>query len=463
MRARLVIVLLTLTMLSAVRAQQTTTAEPIVRTTIDPARVTVGQAATLRIDVLAPNYMTSPPEIPNFQLRNAVTRQLQSVNINEQQNGTGYAGVRFEFAIYPLEAGSYALAEQKLTVKYAAEPPATREAVVALPRLELQAFIPDAAAALQPFLSASKLTIEQTVQRSSEQLKTGDAVTRIVTVGAEGIPAMMLPPMTFPAIDGLAVYPAQPALQDKTDGRTDALSASRVDSATYMLEKPGNYTLPAIDVRWWNPAESKIETVHLDAVTLQVVPNPAAQAAVASSEGVSRSVESLLDVIAEHWRFGLIALVGLALVARFAPRLAQNIVRRRRQRREAWLRSEPYFFGRLRQAARRDDAKVAYFALLDWLQRFEPSAPSHTVGSLKAMARDPGLDRAISSIERELFASDHGNDVSSPRQLLREVSAARRNLGRRHTVGIGKASLPQELNPTKDQRVSPHGRRMPAR
>ena len=78
--------------------------------------------------MLAPNYMTSPPELPDFQVRNAVTRQLQSVNISEQRDGMSYAGVRFEFAIYPQEPGSYAVSDQKVEVKYAAEPPAVREA-----------------------------------------------------------------------------------------------------------------------------------------------------------------------------------------------------------------------------------------------------------------------------------------------------------------------------------------------
>ena len=105
---------------------------------IDPPRVVVGQKAPLRVEVLAPNYMTSPPELPGFQVRNAVTRQLQSVNRSEERDGTSYAGVQFEYAIYPQEPGSYAVADQKVTVRYAAEPPASREAVVALPRHRLR-------------------------------------------------------------------------------------------------------------------------------------------------------------------------------------------------------------------------------------------------------------------------------------------------------------------------------------
>ena len=212
----------------------------------------VGQSAVLRVEVLAPNYMTSPPDLPAFQVRNAVTRQLQSVNTNDERNGTSYAGVIMEFAVYPQEPGSYAIPEQKLTVKYAAEPPATREAVLTVPRTSFEAFIPDAASALNPFVAASSLSAEQAVQRSSDELKTGDAVTRTVTIKAEGLPAMLLPPQSFAAIDGFALYPAQPSLEDHVDGRTDAMTSTRIDSATYMLQRPGNYVLPAIDIAWWN-------------------------------------------------------------------------------------------------------------------------------------------------------------------------------------------------------------------
>ncbi len=105
-------------------AQQAAAPEPIVEVKVDPARVVVGQHATLKILVLAPNYMTSPPALPDFQVRNAVTRQLQSVNTNDQRDGVSYAGVQFEYAISPQEPGSYAIAGQSVQIKYAAEPPA---------------------------------------------------------------------------------------------------------------------------------------------------------------------------------------------------------------------------------------------------------------------------------------------------------------------------------------------------
>ncbi len=463
MSLRLAIVVLALMPLAA-QAQQNAEPEPIVRSTIDPPRVMVGQPATLRLEVLAPNYMTSPPELPGFQLRNAATRQLQSVNINEQANGNEYAGVRFQFAIYPLEAGSYAIPDQKLTIKYAAEPPATREAVLPLPRIVFEAFIPDAATGLHPFLAASSLTIDQAIQRSSEQLKVGDAVTRIVTIKAEGTPAMLLPPTVFSAIDGLAVYPAQPSLQDKTTGRSDEMSASRVDSATYMLEQPGDYVLPAIDVRWWNASESKIESAHLDAVTLEVAANPAAQGTAGVSGDITRrSLDSLFNFVADRWLLSLITVAVLAFLARFAPRLARIVVLRYRQHREAWLRSETCFFDRLRHVVRRGDARATYFAMLDWLQRFKPAAPLHTVESFKTAARDPALDQEIDALQAKLFAPRREAADWSPRRLLQGVSAARRKLHRQSVQSERMHALPQQLNPVRNPAPSRQQWRTPAR
>lgn len=379
MRAWLVVVILMLSASCEALAEQASAPEPVLRVTLDPPRVVVGQRTTLRVEVLAPNYMTAPPELPGFQIRNAVTRPLQSVNINEQQDGTTYAGVRFEFAIYPQEPGTYAVADQNVRIRYAAEPPATREIEMPLPRVSFEAFIPGAASGLRPFLAATGLTIEQTVQRSSDQLRSGDAVTRTVVLKADDVPALLLPPQKFAAVDGLALYPAQPSLEDKTTGRTDTLSSTRVDSATYMLQKPGNYSLPAIDVRWWNLGSGKIETAHLDAVALDVAAGPGAAAAAPRTGSVGQVVGFILD----HWLLAVLAAIVLAIAAWTSPRVARTIAADYRRRRQEYLRSEAWSFRQWRRAVHGGDAKASYFALLGWLQRFEPLAPEHSLDAFE--------------------------------------------------------------------------------
>ena len=441
-------------------AQQASFPEPILKVTIDPMRVVVGQRTTLQIDVLAPNYMTSPPELPGFQVRNAVTRPLQNVNLSEERNGTSYAGVRFEFAIYPQEVGSYAIADQKLKVKYAAEPPAVREEMLSLPRQSFEAYIPDAAAGLNPFLAASRLTIEQSVQRSSEQLKVGDSVTRSVTVHAEETPAMLLPPVAFPAVDGLAVYPAQPALQDKTEGRTDALTATRTDSATYILQRPGDYALPPIDVRWWNAKEGRTETAHLDPLTIKVAGNPAIEAAKEGAPAGRSIWGAFANSVLDHWIGAILGLAGMIVLAWIVPRLAHAAAARYRLRHAAYVQSEQFAFDKLRSSARSGNARVCYFALLDWLQRF---GQVRTVDALTTAARDPVLEREITSLETQLFASQQAGAEWSPRKFMRHVSSARRALRKIPARREAQAALPSWLNPDGERAQPRYHWRRPAR
>ena len=464
MKAWLAIAVVMLIAICNAQAEQTVAPEPVLRVTLDPPRVVVGQKTTLRIDVLAPNYMTAPPELPDFQIRNAVTRPLQNVNLSEQRDGTTYAGVRFEFAIYPQEPGGYAVADQQVRIRYAADPPTALEIEMLLPRISFEGFIPDAAAGLHPFLAANKLTIEQEVQRSSEHLKTGDAVTRTVILKADGAPAMLLPPQKFADIEGLALYPAQPSLEDKTEGRTDTLSSTRVDSAIYMLQRPGDYSLPAIDVRWWNLDSGKIETAHLDAIALQVAANPAQPGGSTIDVGSSRSIPTVLfDFVADHWLLTLLALAALAGLMWLTPRAARAMTGRYHQRRQAYLQSEAWSFEQFRNAARHRGAKAAYFALLGWLQRFEPLAPDHSLETLKTAAGDNALDQELGAIERQLFAPDRGTANWSGAQLLRRVSAARRTLQRRTARAVSAHSLPQQLNPVSGTVAPDQRHRLPAR
>ncbi|MBR0819878.1 BatD family protein [Bradyrhizobium liaoningense] len=436
---------------------------PVVQVGIDPPRVVVGQQATLHVTVLAPNYMTAPPEVPSFQLRNVVTRQLQSVNINDSRDGVAYAGVRLEFAIYPMEAGSYAISDQKVHVKYAAEPPATREVDVALPGVSFEAFVPEPASGLEPFVAASHLVAEQSIKRSSDQLKAGDAVTRTVTIRAEGTPAMLLPTQRFAAVKGLALYPTQPTLSDKTEGRTDVLTATRVDAATYMLEQPGEYELPAIDIGWWNAGSNQVEAIHLDAVPLKVAVNPAAE----GGAGIDRTRRDwtwsgIIDMVADHWLFLLLAVPVIAGFAWAAPAAVRRTARAYRRRRQAYLQSEAFAFRRFRRAALRHDARAAYFSLLDWLAHVGGAASKNSLERFKAAAGDTDLGREIGAVENKLFARSHEHDRWSPRRLVRHVSIARRGL-RQHARSHEASPLPRQLNPTGATIAPAHAGRKPAR
>ena len=445
--------------IGAAAAQPTSAPEPIVRVGIDPPSVTVGQPATLHIDVLAPNYMTKPPVVPDIQFANAVTRASGTVNLSEQRDGVAFAGVRFEFMIFPQEAGAYAIDGRSITLTYAADPPATREATVATPRISFEATVPDAAHGLDPFVAASRLEAKQDVRRSSDALKVGDAVTRTVTIEAEGTPAMLLPPTRFAPVEGATLYPAQPELQDRIDQRSGALSATRVDQATYMLTRPGELTLPAVEIAWWNTARQAVEQARADAVTLTVAANPATP--VAEPQAATRTWRDTLLRLTDRWP--LLAAVAAALIALvwLLPSIIRAISRRAARRRAAYRASEACAYAALRSAARRGDAGETYSALLTWLMKFEPAAPERTIRAFRKAAGDAALDDEIAQIEDHLFA--RRGESASPRRLVKRVAVARRRLLREATYVQPAHALPRDVNPRAANAVAGPARRPVAR
>lgn len=431
---------------AAPAAAQTAAPQPIVRATLTPAQVVVGQPATLVVEVLAPNYMTKPPVMPDFQIRNAITRAGSTLNMSDRQGDVSYAGIHYEFLIYPQEAGTYALSGQTITVTFADDPPKTRQIDVPVPAVNVEALIPDAASSLNPFVSASGLTLQQQIRPSSDPLKAGDAIVRTVTVKAEGAPAMLLPPTNFAPLAGAKIYRSEPQLTDQFDQHADVLSSTRTDSATYMLETAGTVNLPALEIAWWNVKDQKIERARAGSQSFTVAGGPPAGQGPSEHGGLS-AARTIVLFIVEHWFAVLSAIAALAVLIWAGPSVLRDLDRRVRHRRQSYRQSEAFAFEELRRVARQGDARATYRALLLWLSRFEPAAPSGTIKALTAWARDPALSREIAALEHHLFATLRAPDTWSGDALIKAIQSARGKMKHHHPDTSRPHSLPGDINP----------------
>jgi hypothetical protein len=446
-------------------AQDSGAPQPIVRATLKPDSVLVGRPVTLEITVLAPNYLTGPPEFPDIQLNNAVTRPLGSgTNLSEEHQGTTYAGVMHEYAIYPQEPGAYAITGRSVTFTYAIDPPRRSPPVtLPLPDLAFTATIPDAAQGLDPFLASTRLTLRQSVDPQPGDLKVGDSLARTITVEAADLPAMLLPPVRFAAIEGLSVYPDQPQLDDKPGDRGGPSTGTRIDRVTYMLERPGTYELPAVAIAWWNADAQTVETARAETVTFVVRLDPtAAQAATNGAAAGAARGPSLLDAARRWWPFLAAGLVLLGALAWLAPRVVRTVAAWNAARRQRDLASEAHWFHRFRAVTHAGDARQVLGALLAWLDRFPPLAKPATLDALAAASRDPALAAELSNLKAALYAAPGEARASfSARRLRREVGAARQRL-RRARPTSGTRMLPP-LNPERASPPRPGGNRPPAR
>ena len=113
-------------------------------------------------------------------------------------------------------------------------------------------------------IATPKLTVNERFDRKPETLKVGEAFTRTITMTVKDSIAMLLPPLPFEAVEGLGVYPAQPQVTDKAE--RGQYTGTRVESVTYVMEKPGDYHLPQITIHWWDTSRGELKQEVLPAL-----------------------------------------------------------------------------------------------------------------------------------------------------------------------------------------------------
>ncbi|HEY6991044.1 MAG TPA: BatD family protein, partial [Bryobacteraceae bacterium] len=252
---------------------------PLVRASIaTPRPIIVGQAVRVNVTVLAPNYFLGEPEFPQININNAIVVLPGETpqNSSETIGGQTYAGITVTYLIYPQQPGTFKLPTAEIAVKYASDPPKSAEVHLTLPAITFDAMIPPEAADLNYFLPTTALKISQILDKPLKHLQVGDTVTRTIAITASKMRAMLIPPTKFDAPDGIAVYPKEPKVDDIKTDRGEFVEGRRVDTVTYLIRKDGGYTLPPVQVEWWNLDRRRVETATLPAIQFEATPNPAA-------------------------------------------------------------------------------------------------------------------------------------------------------------------------------------------
>jgi len=400
---------------------------PFLRVNIAPANSIVGQPVRVTVDVLVPNFFTGAPEFPQFELNNAIVvlSEGDAEHINATEHGVSYAGIRRKYTIYPEQSGDFTLPPAEIRVRYAVHPPQSAEATLRLPPRSFKATIPVQAQGLDYFLPTTALRLTQKWNTTFKDLKAGDSFERTITVTTVRMQAMFIPPISLDAPDGIRVYTQNPSVEDMKTDRGEFLQGRRVQRATYLIEKQGQYSLPAIELRWWDLAAGKIRSATLAPVNITAAPNPDYVAEIppeATAAAVSTKKTKPWNLY-KRWIYGLLAVsavfsVGLWVVRRYAkPFLA-----RWHSYRKASLDSEAACFRRLSHACRESRGADAYRYLLSWLAK---SGHTTSLDDFLKNSRDPDLNAQISNLTELLF-SDSQERVWSGHRLLAALKRHRK-------------------------------------
>lgn len=418
--------------------------------------VAQGQPVKLVVDALTTNWFTEAPVFPALALPGAIVSPPgdDATNLSEEIQGVKWFGVSRTYIVTPQAGGDIAIPPLELTLQVGqvsglvkVHTPALKLAVKTVPR----------PAGAENAIGTTRLDVTQSIDRDPRSLKEGDAFTRTIEISADGVQAMLLPPTPFAPVSGLAVYPKAPTVQDISRERQGFLGGRRVDAATYVVQRPGRYELPGVDVQWWDIRAGKLRTASVPPLRFAAAANPGYQPAVGipgEPLAAAPARHARLDPLRLAYWAAVLAVLALAAWL-LLPRLIRALGRLRawrRQRRLAYAGSEAAAFARLRRAQQGRDPGELMGSLYAWLDHVALRAPA-VLGRPAALgnAERAAGSTAFSSAAEQLLSSRYGETAGqgdAPAALGKALGEARAALAREPARSGHRAATPlPPLNP----------------
>ncbi len=215
------------------------------------------------------------------ELADAVIERLgEDSNYNTQVNGVNYSVTERKYAIFPQKSGQLTIKPLLLTAEVLT---ASRPGFNAFfnsqmsktKRVESKAITLDVKPVPTSFtgkhwLPAQQLVLKQQWSGDTQQMKVGEPLTRTLTLVAKGATVGQLPELnTTSTNDQLKAYPDQPVLQEQK--KVDGLLAFREEKIALIPSNAGSYTLPALEIPWFNTESQKMELAKIPETTLTAV------------------------------------------------------------------------------------------------------------------------------------------------------------------------------------------------
>jgi hypothetical protein len=359
--------------------------------------------------------------VTELELENAYVKPLGQNSYQRSSGGRRWLVHEIRYAIFPQQSGELKIPEQTFAGRLrrgsgslfdlSNGPRVSRRSEA----LSLQVKPRPANYPAATWLPAADLDIEESWSADPETLRTGDSVTRTVTLTAKGLQGAQLPPVNFPELDGLRHYPDKPSIEEAdTDSGVVGL---RTDSAALVPVRPGTYRLPELRIPWWDTEEDRLRYAVLPARELRVLPAPAqageAGGPDASSDtgGMAPAPAGDMNATVRLWQG-----VSAALLLGWLLSLAAMVWKLRRDGALSGARraaaeadtaggpTERRAWKQLQAACASDEPGAARRALCSWVASLPAPFGAASLAAFTAMPEGTPLASAVAELDTALFA-----------------------------------------------------------
>ncbi|HET6553426.1 MAG TPA: hypothetical protein VFG49_07815 [Dyella sp.] len=402
------LILLLMLFANAAFAEQAAPAQPatdaprmLVRVHQEPAGPLVeGETARIVVDMLTPDFFTDAPVLPVPHVEGVYLALSDETpgHIVDTVDGATWSGVSRTYLVTPLISGAVEIPAFDVVAHIGAQ--ATTVTTKTTPvTLDVQPLV--LPAGVTEALIASSVKITQTILPQDSGLHVGDSVTRRVEISAEGAPAMMLPPVTFAPVRGLGLYPTPGVTRDVVGNQGGFVGGSRVDAASYVIQKRGSYTLPPLAVRWLDTRTHTWRTSDVPAVHFHAWWGaPARPRFALPGQGV---MPRLIGFFSSDLGIAILLLAVLGWLAWYFRGRLEQWARRYKAWRYRRRHSEAVAFAALHRQRHTSSARALHTAADAWARRSAQDGAPATVEGWCQRYGDAALQAQWSALDASLY------------------------------------------------------------
>ncbi len=341
----------------------------------------------------------------------------------EEVDGEAWTMVHYEYEVYALRVGKIVI--PSVAVSFMAsmgygQP--KKEFDLKSDALHVDVKVPEGIRNNQFVLVTDNYTLYLKQEPKKEKLIVGDAVMLSVTQKAQGIPDILLRPVSYESNAFLRVYEKEPELKSDLKGSYDV---SRIDSFTFIASSEGNVTLPEQERVWWNSQTHKAQIETIPALSFEIIPYPQIEIDAKKAEQKQR----LWYIVAMSF---LLILLYLLLGKKIRVYL--------QERKRMYALSEAGKFSELLSALKIDDVSSIYRHLYIWLLSIAPELSRGGFSMIIEM--QPSFKESLHELEEKILDNKQRLDIIA---FTEELHKLRKMLLKRK---IKQADgLPQTINP----------------
>lgn len=324
-------------------------------------------------------------------LPDAVIEKLgEDKNYKTEYQGESYVVTERLYALFPQKSGTMTIAPLKLTadVVVASQPRFNgffnRQSTHAK-RVESKEIILDvqpkpAASTGSYWLPAEQVYIEEKWSTEPTQMSVGEPVTRTLTVLAKGLSSTVLPELNKGDMPThVKAYADQPVLKESV--QATGMIAFREEKVALIAGQAGRYTLPAIEIPWWNTVTQKMEVARIAERTITaiaatnsgvvtnapIITQPVIKPVIDTDEPLNENAVVLADSEQKRdaW-FWLAIFFACAWVITLVYFLAKNTGQAKKQAQSSLAEKSSAAAKKLKQACVKNNPLMAKDALLQW-------------------------------------------------------------------------------------------------